>query len=658
MNLSGALKSNIGHLEGASGLAGVIKTVLVLERGVIPPNANFRTLNPQIDFSSSNVKVSLIKPSSFGVLTSPKVAEKVVSWPTRGLRRASVNCFGFGGANSHVVLDESYHYLQTRGLQGFHCTFHEAKELGTASAQSILEPELVFPSSQRHPNNKSPNSSLPRIFVFSAADENGLSRMATAYRNYFTSIDTEYKDINGFLASLAHTLSARRTRLPWKSFILGTGMEPLHQMQISVPVRSRMRPRLGFVFTGQGAQYAGMAKGLLLHPVILRSFKQSQAFLENLGCKWSAMDEMLKDRENSRIDLPEYSQTICTILQIALIDYLKCIGVFPRTACGHSSGEIAAAYCVGAISHQSAIKIAYFRGIRAGELLACKEVRGAMMAVGLSEEEARSFLPSDGTVCIACINSPMSVTLSGDEEELSQIQVNLELAGIFARKLQVKVAYHSYHVERLAESYLKAIEDIVAGSSSNTDMISSVTGHLIVKEELVKPEYWVRNMVSPVRFTDAISKMATGFTADEHGKIIEAIDNILEIGSHSTLKKPIEESLKTAQVGYYMCLAGRKPDILTLYTNLGQLYCRGHLVSINELNRVGHDIEDRSPTLAKAPSYPFTIPKGTGMRVDKVKRDTDSESYLHMIFSAPQTPTGTLRKQDGGILFEFQERLG
>jgi len=169
------------------------------------------------------------------------------------------------------------------------------------------------------------------------------------------------------------------------------------------------------IFTGHGAQWPLMGKELFEIPVFRQCVQLSQTYLEELGCTWSAIEE-LSITGNKIINRPEYSQPLCTILQVALTDTLRFWGILPVATIGHSSGEIAAAYAASLLSHKEAIKLTYVRGISSAAVFQ----PGAMMAAGLSQEAAQKYLDRVpvGSAVVACVNSPSSVTLSGDTESI------------------------------------------------------------------------------------------------------------------------------------------------------------------------------------------------------------------------------------------------
>ncbi|QSZ30461.1 hypothetical protein DSL72_000015 [Monilinia vaccinii-corymbosi] len=260
----GAVKSNIGHLEGAAGMAGLIKTTLTLERGIIPPNV-FKRLNPKINTDLLKIK--------FPAAPTP--------WPSSGLRRASVNSFGFGGSNSHVILDDAYHFLSSRGLTGNHCT--------VASPPGLVPESTDGNGTNDH--NHGRTLQTPKLLVWSAADENVLVRLIQLYGEYFTTILRSIDNATSFMDNLSYTLSARRSQLPWKSYAIIESLEDLSNIahKASKPFRASGKSKLGYIFTGQGAQYARMGIELLSFPVFEASLLRSDAYLRQFGCEWSVL---------------------------------------------------------------------------------------------------------------------------------------------------------------------------------------------------------------------------------------------------------------------------------------------------------------------------------------------------------------------------------
>ena len=257
---------------------------------------------------------------------------KTMKWPTRGQRRASINSFGFGGANAHAILDDAYHYLNERGLVGNHSTTVHEDDDGSDSGVSTGSgtPELTE------------DQDAASLFVFSTKDQAGIQRLAASYAETLQRTGLG-KAGRHYLSNLAYTLSERRSHFDFRaSFVASTLVELSTQLSkgLSKAKRSsRQDNNLVFVFTGQGAQWPAMGQQLLSSAVFYNSMRTSQDYLQELGCEWDALEE-LKKSVGSKIDFPQYSQTLCTMLQIALVDLLRYWKVTPKASVGHSSGEI------------------------------------------------------------------------------------------------------------------------------------------------------------------------------------------------------------------------------------------------------------------------------------------------------------------------------
>ncbi|KAF2800540.1 ketoacyl-synt-domain-containing protein [Melanomma pulvis-pyrius CBS 109.77] len=588
----GAVKSNIGHLEGASGIAGIIKTILALERAIIPPNANFEKINPAIDASALN-------------LAFP---QEPTPWPHGGFRRASINSFGFGGSNCHVVLDDACNYLKSKGLIGHH------RSVDLDATSHGLEP-VEFPTSISAVSD----TILPTLLTWSASDDNALSRMVQEYTQHFAAASPEARSVS-YIHHLAYTLSARRSALPVKSFALVKPLSDLHILPdlASKSVRKKRHLGIAFIFTGQGAQYSQMGISLRIYPAFRASIERASQCLRALGCKWHLLDELVKTESDSRIHEPEYSQPMCTALQIALVDLLRSFGNIPRKVVGHSSGEIAAAYTIGALSFESAMRVAFFRGKASSNLTRNSAIRGAMLAAGLSAAQAAVYLirfrkdnPSQKVV-IACINSPKSVTLAGDEIAISALKTQLEGDDIFARKLSVNVAYHSPHVTLVSPEYRSFLDNLETGEQSihaHQTMVSSVTGWPIEASELIKAGYWVRNMESPVRFSDAVSQAIAPRNGGSGRQNPSEVSDVLEIGPHSALQGPVMEILKNlnkfGEIRYDSVLNRRANSVDTMMNALGRLYCLGYPADLLAINRLSDMRREDVKVLTDLPSYPF-----------------------------------------------------
>ncbi|OHF04176.1 beta-ketoacyl synthase domain-containing protein [Colletotrichum orchidophilum] len=639
----GALKSNVGHLEGAAGVAAVIKGVLTLESGVIPGNIWFEKRNPKIQ-DSWNLRFPT----------------KPTAWPQRGLRRMSVNSFGVGGSNAHVVMDDALHFLKSLRLVGNHRTETIPKIPRQLDAPSVSGTHRVNgfhrPSDSGIHLDDFENEDAPRLFVLSANDQDAVSRLRDAYRDYLA---TKAAQIVGesaqlrFLRDLSYTLACRRTRHSWRTFSIASSPVQLHKSlegTTTTSIRAKTNPRLAFVFTGQGAQWATMGVDLLAYRAFQESLLAADRYLNDLGCSWSLTFELSKSKMSSRINDPEFCQPMCTALQVAMIDLLSTWDVYPHAITGHSSGEVAAAYAAGAISRQAAWKIAYYRGKLSAKLArSVSRPSTGMAAVGLDKaatqdaiDRVNQQLGGDGTLEIACMNSADSHTVSGDAEKIDALVQLLSGEKVFARKLNVEIAYHSQYMKAMADEYLLAMGELQQGtlrSPVKPRFYSSTMGVAILPSQLRRPEYWVKNLVSPVRFTESVTEMLKGSDTPKvngyingnvngliNGDAIEHVNGVvsglsdeelpfepitdfLEIGPHSALKGPLMSTVKqvrgSSKIDYHSLLMRQKPGVETALASVGTLFCHGYNVNLAQVNDADEPHGPRPLMLTNLPSYPF-----------------------------------------------------
>ncbi|KAL1636978.1 Type I Iterative PKS [Diplodia intermedia] len=581
----GSAKTNIGHLESAAGMAGLIKCVLVVEKGIVPPNLWFEKLNPRIQL-----------PDRVKVPTAP------VPWPGSGMRIASVNSFGFGGANAHVIIGDAYHFLHERGLSGLHRT-----ELRPA----VVPANAVNGHANGHTNgvNGSANGTNghtngvngstsaapphPKLLVLSAQDKQGPERLGAQLSAYLANPSLPPST----LSDLAHTLSQRRSRLLWKSFAIAPSV-PAAQTALSRPsraVRSALRPRLAFVFTGQGAQWHAMGRELFAHYEPFRaSIAASDATLNALGCTWSIRDELSRPADATRVNDAQLSQPLCVALQVALVDLLAHLGLRPAAVVGHSSGEMGAAYGAGALSREAAVALAWWRGVYAARVEQADDLDGTMLAVRAGGDAVRPRLDAlrNGKAVVGCFNSPRNCTVSGDRKALEELRALLEADGVGSTPLKVGVAYHSPHMRRIADEYREAVASAVkaAGPPPATGTVpffSSVTGKLLPPAEL-GASYWVDNLVSSVNFTGAVQSMIRSTRDGAVDGAAAFVDAFVEVGPHSALRTYLneicaEESVP-ASIPYSTVLRRNFSAVDSLLTAAGELWCLGADVDVERVN--------------------------------------------------------------------------
>ena len=237
------------------------------------------------------------------------------------------------------------------------------------------------------------------------------------------------------------------------------------------------------------------------------------------------------------------SQPACTAIQIALVDLLSSWDVHPAAVAGHSSGEIAAAYAAGALSLKTCMVIAYHRAAASYKLKEqCPKIEGAMVAVGASLAEVQPLLASlkTGYATIVCINSPSSITISGDAQAVLELQILADTRNIFNRKLHVDTAYHSHHMSLIANDYAHSLRDVKCLATSGVEFHSSLTGQQ-VETSTLDASYWVRNLTSPVQFLMAIESLCR--FKDRNSDPEDQIDTLVEVGPHSALAGPIKQIL-------------------------------------------------------------------------------------------------------------------
>ncbi|KAL8999812.1 MAG: hypothetical protein Q9188_005811 [Gyalolechia gomerana] len=534
----GSVKTNIGHLEGASGIAGIIKATLALEHKTIPPNMHFQSPNPEIDFE--NWKIS--------VPTRPK------HWHSPSdLRRASINSFGYGGTNAHVILER--HDLAIRPE-------YQTPKLPEGVAEMVYgRPYLIPLSSHSEKAGKL------------------LARSLSTYLERHPEIAVQ---------DLAYSLAVRRSLHRYRSFAIGntqeTAIEGLESPQpIAAWTPSKdATPRLGFVMTGQGGQWFAMGRQLIQKsPFFKETLARCDDILQRLPDSpgWSVVRELLRPKETSRLNETRFSQPICTALQLAILDLLTQWGIKPSAIVGHSSGEMAAAYAAGILSFENTIVAAYYRGLYMSDSVEGVESKpGAMLAVGMSEAEALTELSRyKGRIALAAINSPSTMTLSGDEDAITELKGKLSERKVFARQLQVAQAFHSHHMYPLAPGYQKALSGHAGfeTKAAKQRMFSSVTAR-VADHSLMGASYWARNMTDTVRFSDAL----TGIVLNDMDE--QSVDILVEIGPHPALKGPSRQVLQSLKldIPYLASLTRGVPDYEGLLALAGQLYMHGYPVEL------------------------------------------------------------------------------
>ncbi|KJZ75926.1 hypothetical protein HIM_04750 [Hirsutella minnesotensis 3608] len=575
----GSIKPNIGHLEGAAGVAGIIKGILVLEHAKIPANINFEKPNPTIDFESWRVKV----PRS------------LMAWPVSGLRRVSVNCFGFGGTNAHVILDEAPAYLSARGMLGQHNSV-DTDEKADDFAVSGTGDENV----------------LPQLLCYSSHEKSGVSRIIKSHLDYFRASGETRRQT--YMLDYAYTLGCRRSNLEWKGFVVASSISDFETQAKSwgdegvVRTSKNKKPQIAFIFCGQGSQWAQMGKDLMGFETFSRAIHEASDYMtHNLFASFHLLTEIMKEEPESLIAQPQISQPATTAIQIALVDLVQSFGISPKQVIGHSSGEIAAAYACGALTKEAAWEVAYYRGLLAASIRSrAPKLRGAMIVVGMSQEEADAYLTRVGlSAQIACINSPRSITISGREDAIALIERDMRENKIFCRILNVNIAYHSSQMKLVEQDYRELLTSISGRPCLPTvDMISSVTGELIHGEDL-GASYWAKNMVSPVQYLASMRALMQ-LSTDKRPTFI------LELSPRPSLRSPTMDILSSdpgvSLPTYCSILDPKVNGAISLLRMIGDLWTQGYPVNMMAVFNPKL-AQTRPKSLPSLPLYPWNHSK-------------------------------------------------
>lgn len=445
----GSAKSNIGHLEAAAGVAGVIKTTLALKHRKLPPSLHFKSPPEGINLDDLGLQV--------GTTLRP--------WPQQpGARMASVNSFGYGGTNAHAVLREA-------------------------------PPCQPVPVS--HPVR-------PLLVPISAKSERSLNRQ---FMRLYQQISANPKTT---LTDLGYTLARRRSHLGHRAAIVARTTDELRDclrrfsdsgevssgfvQATSAPVRGS----LAFVYTGMGAQSWGMGRALIAaEPLAAAALDRCDRIWRGLS-GWSLRDLFARDDDQPMTE-PRFAQPANFALQVMLTELARGYGLSPAAIIGHSAGEMAAAWAAGSLSLADALLVTWHRS----RLQQRCDGPGRMLAVGLSEAELEPALIGD--LDVAAINSPGSVTLAGDAGHVEQVAAALSAKGIFNKILSVQIAYHSRHMDGLEAEFL----DSLAGLAPRTPAVplfSSVSGEQM-QGAGQDAQYWWRNLRQRVDFSAATGAM-------------------------------------------------------------------------------------------------------------------------------------------------------
>ena len=545
----GAVKPNIGHSEAASGLSALIKAILIVERGLIPPTKGVVNPSPAIKWEDWKVTVNT----------------KPVAFPAHlPVKRVSVNSFGYGGTNAHMIVEG-------------------ADSLVPAAPKNY---KYWSPEKQNR-NVKIPRSAFhrnrPFLLLFSAHDKATLKSNIDAHGK----VACRYN-----LLDLSYTLANRRSQLSSRAFAVANHANlntTFNKQQGFCFAEKKRVSTIGFVFTGQGAQWARMGSELInYYPSFLRSIRVLDRALEDLpdAPEWSLEDVLLESTQKSRVNEAEFSQPVCTAIQVALVQLLNQWGIQPVVTAGHSSGEIAASYAAGHISATESIIVAYYRG----KVVSNINTDGAMLAVGLGAEAVEAYLHGmQDKIIVACHNSPAGVTLSGDADAIEVVKNRLEADKVFAKVVKTGgKAYHSHHMAPASAKYealirkAKQHQSFDPPSLIKAQMVSSVTNSFIPEGAVIDETYWSTNLRSPVLFSQAIQ------TIFKH-PVFSNVDLLIEIGPHSALSGPIKQiksELGLEQLQYLPSMVRGADSAVKLLELAGELFLRDYPLDTEKITTI------------------------------------------------------------------------
>ena len=472
----GSVKGNLGHLETGSGMAGLAKVLNVFEHREIPANIQLKNPNPKIDFKGLGIRV----PIQNEPLPKAEGGKGVL---------ACVNSFGFGGTNAHVLLEEK---------------------------PAIVDAEPEFAD----------GAILP--LMISARSMESLQALSRIYCDRLQGKDAAF--FNRTACASAH----QRERLPYILLVNASTLEEALASlayfaehgalrdDLPAAVEHISNPRQGktaFVYSGNGSQWAGMGAELLANSLRFGEVidEIDEAFSPLSG--WSIRAYMTQSADAWALDKTEVAQPLLFAIQVGLTVLLREKGVEAEAVTGHSVGEVAAAWASGALSLADAAKVIYERSALQGKM----HGSGTMAAAKCSQEKLMELLADKHGVEIAGWNAPDNFTLSGDADEIDALKPLVKEAGGFFKRLPLAYAFHSSRMEPLESEVLATLADLQPVATEDIRFVSSVTGE-VTSGEMLKADYWWRNVRMPVRFEAAIDTLiAEGFT------------RFIEVGPHAIL---------------------------------------------------------------------------------------------------------------------------
>ncbi|MFE9769908.1 type I polyketide synthase [Streptomyces sp. NPDC005808] len=536
----GSVKSNIGHTQAAAGAAGLIKAVMAMRHGVLPPTLHIDRPSEHVDWNAGEL----------ALVSEP------TAWPETGApRRAGVSSFGVSGTNSHVIIE-----------------------------QAPPAPEQTDDPIQTPPTR------LPAVpWILSAKSEQALRAQAA---NLLARVRD---DASASLTDIGYSLALTRSRLEHRTAVVaGEREEFLAALETiaagepasSVATGSAARAtKPVFVFPGQGAQWAGMALGLLdSSPVFAERMAECGAALEPFT-GWSLLDVVRGTSGAPGLDRVDVVQPVLWAVMVSLAEVWRSYGVEPAAVIGHSQGEIAAAAVAGILSLEDAAKVV---ALRSRAIIALAG-RGGMVSVAQPAAWVREKIAAwDGRISVAAVNGPSSVVVSGDPQALDELVAECLAAEIRARKVDVDYASHSAHVEEIEAELAKLLAGITP-RSGETALYSSLTGELLDGTRMGSA-YWYQNLRETVEFEQATR---TALTAGNTVFIEVSPHTVLSLGLQGTID---DAGAEAATLG---TLRRDEGGLDRFLTSLAEAHVHGAAVNWNTV------FEGTGATRTELPTYAF-----------------------------------------------------
>lgn len=493
----GSIKSNMGHLETASGAAGLVKLLYALNQRVVPPTIGIQTLNPQIDFEGLNLEVN---------------QEPLVLTHSRPLRM-SINSFGFGGSNAHIILESAPPPITSQGA--FPASNQPLPLLISAKSESSLK---AYAHELAAKLIAQPSTSLYDV----------------AYQLY------QRRDLHAHRA-LLYSHSSEQAAQKLENFSLSD----TKQQELAYLARQTTGVQGPvFVFSGNGAQWEGMGVELLAHPVFLATIQEIDS-LFSLYSDLSLEAELRGENGTKRYEHTHIAQPALFAIQVALVNVLADEGVKPAAVIGHSVGEVAASWACGALSLEQAVQVIYERS----RLQQTTKGQGQMTAVSLNATAMQALLEQyqlQDSISVAGANSSEGCTLAGLATRLDQIEIILRAQKVRLMRLKLDYAFHSPQMDEIQTELMQVLADL-RPQSPQLPMYSVVSGELITPNRPLDATYWWQNIRQPVLFEPAINALL----ADDY-------DLFVEVGPHPVLRSYIQQAAKDIHNTIHITVLGQR----------------------------------------------------------------------------------------------------